>query len=61
MVLAIHSAEARDLASVVDLDMCKGLASFRSSAGASSSLYGADRLAAALANSSAFSLLATLL
>ena len=39
-LLAIHAAEARDLASVWGLDMCGVLASCRSSSGSSSSLHG---------------------
>ena len=53
--LEIHSAEARDLASVADLEMCERLA-FRRSSSETSPLHGAVWLAAALENSSAFSL-----
>ena len=59
--LAIHSAEARDLASVADLDMWESLASVRRSSGTSSSLHGAARLADALAYVSTSALPATLL
>ena len=53
----IHSAEARDLALAADLVLYERPAPCPSSSGPSSSLHGAARLAAALANSSAFSLL----
>ena len=54
--LAIHSAEARDLALIAERDMFERLASVRSASGTSSSLHGAVRLVAVLASSSAFSL-----
>ena len=57
--LAIHSAEARDLASVSERDVWETLGSDRSSSG--TSLCGAVRLAAALAYESACLLPATLL
>ena len=54
-LLALHSAEARDLALVIDLDLCEMLASARRSAGLASLTHGAGFLNVALANSSAFS------
>ena len=59
--LVINSAEARDLASVAEGDMCERLASAGSASGRSSTLHGAVRLAAILAYESACSLPATLL
>ena len=61
MWLAIHSAEACDLSSVAERDMCERLASVRSASGTSSTLHGAVRLAAILAYESACPFPATLL